>query len=79
MLLCRGTGLAPGRVESMRRVVGRRGGRERKRSVAVTWKTLRKWDPVPGQSLPSSGEMAAALGCVRQCSGYEVSERTLKA
>lgn len=48
MLFCRGIGLVFGRVESMWRVVGRRGGRERKRLVVVIWKIFWKWDLVFG-------------------------------
>lgn len=40
----------------------------------MTRKTLWKRDPVPGQGLPSSGEVA-----VFQCWGRAVGERALKA
>ena len=56
----------------MRRAVGWGGGwsgdggvgGEVKRSTAVIRKTLCKWDPVPGQSLPSFGEVAVFVLCL---------------
>lgn len=57
--------------ERLMKVMGLDGsvGGEVKRAALVAGKALWKWDPVPGQSLPSMGR--------RLCSGGDIEEDSL--